>query len=92
MGPVLSDFGYHIIMVKDIRPEKGKSLAEATPEIEGELKKTKGRARICADVESSPMRRMNNPRQPGRRSQGSRLKIKQSPWMSKSGGIRRSTT
>ena len=41
LGPVLSDFGYHIIRVTDIKPEKGKSLADASPEIEGELKKQK---------------------------------------------------
>jgi len=39
VGPVKSDFGWHVIRVTDIRPEKGKSLAEATPEIEAELKK-----------------------------------------------------
>lgn len=39
VGPVKSDFGWHVIRVADIRPEKGKSLAEATPEIEAELKK-----------------------------------------------------
>jgi peptidyl-prolyl cis-trans isomerase D len=41
IGPVQTDFGYHIIRVTDIKPEKGKSLADATPEIEGELKKQK---------------------------------------------------
>lgn len=41
VGPVLTDFGYHIITVTEIKPEKGKSLADATPEIEGELKKQK---------------------------------------------------
>ncbi len=41
LGPVLTDYGYHIIRVSEIKPEKGKSLADATPEIEGELKKQK---------------------------------------------------
>lgn len=41
LGPVLTDYGYHIIRVTEIKAEKGKSLADATPEIEGELKKQK---------------------------------------------------
>ncbi len=41
LGPILTDFGYHIIRVTDVKPEKGKSLADATPEIEGEIKKQK---------------------------------------------------
>jgi peptidyl-prolyl cis-trans isomerase D len=40
VGPVKSDFGYHVIRVTQVKPEKGKSLAEATPEIEAELKKS----------------------------------------------------
>ena len=39
VGPVRSDFGWHVIRVTDVKPEKGKSLAEATPEIEAELRK-----------------------------------------------------
>lgn len=39
VGPVKSDFGWHVILVTDIRPERVKSLAEATPEIEAEIKK-----------------------------------------------------
>lgn len=39
VGPIRSDFGYHVIRVTDVRPAKGRSLAEATPEIEGELRK-----------------------------------------------------
>jgi peptidyl-prolyl cis-trans isomerase D len=41
IGPVQTDFGFHIIRVTEIKPAKGKSLADATPEIEGELKKQK---------------------------------------------------
>lgn len=40
VGPVASDFGYHVIQVTDIRPERVKSLADATPEIEAEFKKS----------------------------------------------------
>jgi peptidyl-prolyl cis-trans isomerase D len=41
LGPVLTDFGYHIIKVTDVKPEKGKTIADASAEIEGELKKQK---------------------------------------------------
>ncbi|MEI6738569.1 MAG: peptidylprolyl isomerase, partial [Pseudomonadota bacterium] len=41
LGPILTDFGYHIIRVTEIKPEKGKSLSDVAPEIEGELKKQK---------------------------------------------------
>ncbi|MGZ5043031.1 MAG: SurA N-terminal domain-containing protein, partial [Usitatibacter sp.] len=33
VGPVRSDFGFHVIRVTDIKPEKVRSLADATPEI-----------------------------------------------------------
>jgi len=39
VGPVKSDFGFHVIRVTDIKPEKVKSPAEARPEIEANLKK-----------------------------------------------------
>ena len=40
------DFGYHVIQVTDIRPERVKSLAEATPEIEAEIKKADRGAQV----------------------------------------------
>jgi peptidyl-prolyl cis-trans isomerase D len=40
VGPVTSEFGYHVIQLTDIRPAQVKSLAEAAPEIEANLKKT----------------------------------------------------
>ncbi len=39
LGPVASDFGYHVIRVTDIKPEKVRALAEASAEIEANLKK-----------------------------------------------------
>jgi peptidyl-prolyl cis-trans isomerase D len=39
VGPVQSDFGYHVIRVTDIKPAKIRSLAETAPEIEANLKK-----------------------------------------------------
>jgi peptidyl-prolyl cis-trans isomerase D len=39
LGPVKSDFGFHVIRLTDIKPEKIRSLAEATPEIEANMKK-----------------------------------------------------
>ena len=47
VGPVQTDFGYHIIRVTDIREPKGKSLAEVTPEIEGEVKKQKAQRKFA---------------------------------------------
>lgn len=51
MPPVLSDFGYHIITLTDLKAQKVKSLAEATPEIEGELKKSKAQTAFAASAE-----------------------------------------
>lgn len=39
VGPVASDFGYHVIVVTDVKPAKVKTLAEASPEIEAQIKK-----------------------------------------------------
>jgi peptidyl-prolyl cis-trans isomerase D len=48
IGPVASDFGYHVIRLTDIKPEKVRTLAEASPEIEANLKK-QGAARSFAN-------------------------------------------
>ena len=37
VGPIETDFGYHLIQVTDIQPEEETPLAEATPEIEERL-------------------------------------------------------
>jgi peptidyl-prolyl cis-trans isomerase D len=52
LGPVKSDFGYHVIRVTDIKPAKVKSLAEATPEIEAALKKQIAARKFAESAES----------------------------------------
>ena len=47
VGPVQTDFGYHIIRVTEVREAKGKTLAEVTPEIEGEVKKQKAQRKFA---------------------------------------------
>ena len=39
VGPVATEFGFHVIAVTDVKPAKVRSLAEATPEIEAQIKK-----------------------------------------------------
>jgi len=52
VGPVLSDFGYHVIQVTDVKPANVKSLAEATPEIEAALKKQAASTRMADSAET----------------------------------------
>lgn len=51
VGPVLSEFGYHVIRVTDIKPEKVRSLAEAAPQIEATIKKTNAQRTFADSVE-----------------------------------------
>ena len=52
VGPVASDFGYHVIEVTDVKGAKVKSLAEATPEIEGILRKQRATGLMAESAEN----------------------------------------
>ena len=83
VGPVKSDFGYHVIMVTDIKPEKVRSLAEATPEIEANLKKTKAQAGFPDSVEqlNNIVYEQSSSLKPASEKLG--LPIQESPWIMK---------
>jgi peptidyl-prolyl cis-trans isomerase D len=87
VGPVLSDFGYHIIRLTDIRAEKSKSIAEVTPEIEGELKKQKAQRKFAESAEklANLAYEQSNALKPAADAVG--VTIKQSQWMSKGAGL-----
>ena len=39
VGPVPTEFGYHVITVTEVKPAKVRTLAEASPEIEAQIRK-----------------------------------------------------
>jgi len=86
LGPVLSDFGYHVIRVTDVKPEKGKSLAEAAPEIEAELKKGAAARRFAEVAEglTNIVYEQSTSLKPA--ADTYKLPIQQSGWFGKQGG------
>ncbi|NJD87557.1 MAG: peptidylprolyl isomerase [Betaproteobacteria bacterium] len=86
VGPVRTDFGWHVIRVTDVKPEKGKSLAEATPEIEAELKKGVASRRFVEVAEglTNMVYEQSTSLKPAADQYG--LAIQQSGWFAKGGG------
>lgn len=87
VGPVLSDFGYHIIRVTEIQPEKGKGLADVTPEIEGELKKQKAARKFAELAEKFTNAAYEQSSSLKAAAEAAGLPIKQTSWMSKGQGM-----
>lgn len=83
VGPVQSDFGFHIIRITDIRAEKGKSIAEVKPEIEGELKKQKAQKRFTELAEQFSNLVYENSSTLKAAADATKLNIRQGPWLSK---------
>jgi len=86
-GPVQSDFGYHIIRLTDIHPEKGKSFAEASIEIEAELKKQKAGKRFAeiAQIFSDKVFEQSTALKPI--ADELKLALRTSGWFARAGGI-----
>lgn len=83
VGPVKSDFGYHVIRVTDIKPAKVKSLAEARPEIEASLKKQAAQRNFAESAEafSNMVYEQSTSLKPAADKFG--LTIQTSPWIAK---------
>jgi peptidyl-prolyl cis-trans isomerase D len=83
VGPVKSDFGYHIIRVTDVKPEKIRSLAEVAPEIEAGIKKGNAQRDFNDAVEqfSNLVYEQSTSLKPAAEKLG--LPVESSPWISK---------
>ena len=83
VGPVASDFGYHVIRITDIKPAKEKSLAEAAPEIEANLKKQAASRSFVDNAEnfSNLVYEQSTSLKPAADRLG--LAVQQSPWIAK---------
>ena len=86
VGPVRSDFGFHVIRVTDVKPEQGKSLAEATPEIEAELKKQAAAKRFAEVAEGLSNLVYEQPTSLQPAADQFKLPVQQSGWFSRQGG------
>jgi len=83
VGPVASDFGYHVILVAEVRPAQVKSLAEATPEIEASLKKQLASRRFAESAEafSNTVYEQSSSLKPA--ADAMKLPVLQSAWITK---------
>jgi peptidyl-prolyl cis-trans isomerase D len=83
VGPVQSEFGWHVIKVTDIKPAKVKSLADATPELEAQMKKNAASRKFAEAAEnfSNLVYDQSTSLKPA--ADALKLQVKQSPWISK---------
>jgi len=83
VGPVKSEFGWHVIKVTDIKPAKLKSLADATPELEAQMKKNAASRKFAEAAEnfSNLVYDQSTSLKPA--AEALKLQVKQSPWIGK---------
>ncbi len=86
VGPVRSDFGFHVIRLTAEKPAKGKSLAEATPEIEAELKKSAASRRFAEVAEGLSNMVYEQPTSLKPVGDAYKLTIQQSGWFARNAG------
>ena len=86
VGPVQSDFGFHVIRLTAVKPGKLRSQVEAREEIGFELKKQKAGKRFAEVAESfsNTVYEQSDSLKPA--ADALKLKIQASPWIDKKGG------
>lgn len=85
VGPVQSPFGYHVIRLTELKPAKVKPFAEASPEIEANLKKGAAQRRMLEAVESFSNIVYEQPNSLQPVAENLKLQVQQSSWVQKGG-------
>jgi len=83
VGPVATEFGYHVIQVTDIKPEKVKTLAEASPEIEAQVRKQNASRRFAEIAEQFTNMVYEQPSSLKPAADTLKVPIQQSAWLTK---------
>ncbi len=86
VGPIQSDFGFHIIKLTGVKPGKARTLAEAKEEIGLELRKQKAAKRFAEMAETFSNMVYEQPDSLKPVAESLKLKIQTSPWIGKKGG------
>lgn len=83
VGPVKSEFGFHVILVTEVKAAQMKTLAEATPEIEASLKKQVAARKFAESAEafSNTVYEQSSSLKPA--AEALKLPVQQSPWIAK---------
>ncbi len=85
-SPILTNYGYHIIQLKGIRPAKERSLAEVSPEITLLLQKQQASSRFADAVDRFTNQVFEQPNNLSAIAQRLNLPLQTSAWMTHAGG------
>ncbi|HET8608209.1 MAG TPA: SurA N-terminal domain-containing protein [Burkholderiales bacterium] len=85
IGPVQTQYGYHIIRLDAVRPGKQLTLDDVRPQIEAELKKQAAGRKFAEEAESfnNLVYEQSDTLQPA--AKALKLKVQESPWIASTG-------
>jgi peptidyl-prolyl cis-trans isomerase D len=83
LGPIATEFGYHVIRVDEVKAAQVKSLADATPELEAGIKKSAAQRKYAEAAEQFANLVYEQSASLKPASDALNVPVKQSPWLSK---------
>ena len=83
LGPVATEFGFHVIRVDEVKAAKVKSLADATPELEAGIKKAAAGRKYAEAAESFANLVYEQSASLKPAADALKVPVQQSPWLSK---------